>query len=629
MPYDKESLGLLWEAAKQGTANQIVSDYSNLGSNSPYKGPTARSLFYEAGKRTPGKYGQFLFYALGNNSNDFIDSYYRSESQDYNTRTSPIESKNPSAGFLVRQTSALESVADNNSGILAGLNGSFEQSIIGGLAAPYYWKDFLYCKHYGTIPNNYMITLRRFPHPVLDDLSIPSYTKNLKNTEMRTVSGLGRPVAQAVTWFGGGTSNTLSELIKFTTGIVWSEINQDVEKTQQAFSKGFFQDGPVKLFGGTLSKVSDNMGNAFDIGAGLANAAIAATDPDETLTKGIRAKSLRDSAKTSGGLMGEYIWVPVDTVKSGYARGQGLNFGWDNLSITFEYEMSSVGEVNSKASFLDILGNLLSIGTNYGNYLTPDIRYDSNFPAIGFPGGDEGLQAYYTDPLGWLIKYGQEISNIISNGNPNDSSSNQPETLGGGGSGGGTDELNQVRDMLTKVGKEGANVGDAIAELKEKFGDEANRLLRLAVTGEFIEKYQHPISFLTGAPIGEWHLTIGNPCNPIAMIGNLVCDNVDITFGDTLGPDDFPTTLKATFTLKHARDRERGEIESIFNRGDGRLYQSTQSTSANQQSFGAFADVTGRNLSEAVNNQTLQNGGWQTSVDNLPDQLGPTPGTGN
>jgi hypothetical protein len=627
MPYDKEALGLLWEAAKQGTANQIVSDYSNLGSNNPYKGPTARSLFYEAGKRTPGKYGQFLFYALGNNSNDFIDSYYRSESQDYNTRTSPIESKNPSAGFLVRQTSALESVSDNNSGILAGLNGNFEQSIIGGLAAPYYWKDFLYCKHYGTIPNNYMITLRRFPHPILDNLSIPSYTKNLKNTESQTVAGLGRPVAQAVTWFGSGTNNSLSSLINFTTGIEWADITQEPEKIQQAFSKGFFQDGPVKLFGGTLGKISENIGNAFDIGAGLANAAIAATDPDETLTRGIRAKSLRDNAKTSGGLMGEYIWVPVDTVKSGYARGQGLSFSWDNLSVTFEYEMSSVGEVNSKASFLDILGNLLSIGTNYGNFLTPDIRYDSTFPAIGFPGGDAGLQEYYTDPLGWLIKYGKEISNIISNGDSSDSSSSQPETIGGGG--GGTDELNQVRDMLTKIGKEGANVGDAVAELKEKFGDEANRLLRLAVTGEFIEKYQAPISFLTGAPIGEWHLTIGNPCNPIAMIGNLICDGVNISFGETLGPDDFPTTLKAEFTLKHARDRERGEIESIFNRGDGRLYQSTQSTSANQQSFGSFADVTGNNLSEAVNNQTLQNGGWQTSVDNLPDQLGPTPGTGN
>ena len=132
---------------------------------------------------------------------------------------------------------------------------------------------------------------------------------------------------------------------------------------------------------------------------------------------------------------------------------------------------------------------------------------------------------------------------------------------------------------------------------------------------------------MTGAPIGEWHLTIGNPCNPIAMIGNLLCEDVAIEFGEVLGPDDFPTTIKATFTLKHARDRERGEIESIFNRGDGRLYQSSQSTSANQQSYGAFADTAGNILSENTVQQSLQNGEWPSQI-NLPDQLGPTT-TGN
>ena len=107
------------------------------------------------------------------------------------------------------------------------------------------------------------------------------------------------------------------------------------------------------------------------------------------------------------------------------------------------------------------------------------------------------------------------------------------------------------------------------------------------------------------------------------MIGNLLCDNVSIEFGDTLGPDDFPTTMKATFKLKHARDRERGEIESIFNRGDGRLYQSAQQTSANLQSFGAFADVEGNVLSQDTPDQGLQDGLWKSSIDNLPDMLGP------
>jgi len=621
MSVDKQKIGLLYEAALQGTAGDIISEASNLGSNNPYKGPTARSLFYEAAKRTPGKYGQYLFYSLGSGGNDFIDAYYRSESSDYNTRVSSIQSKNPTAGFLVRETSTFEAVADVNVGILGGLLGGIEGSIIGGLSAPYYWKDFLYCKHYGTIPNNYMITLRRFPTPVLDNLSVPGQKNSIKSTESYHAGGAGRPVAQAVTWFGGNTGNVLSDLITFSTGMTWSSSSQGATLVQEAFSKGFFQDGPVKFFGGVLQKMSEGMGNAFDAGAALAEGVIIATDKDETISKGIRAKGLRDLSKERAGIMGEYIWTPVDVVTEGYTRGTGLTFTWDGLTLIFEYELSSVGEVNSKAAFLDLMGNLLSIGTNYGNFLTPDIRYNSNFPAMGFPGGDEGLQEYYKDPMAWLLTYGSKLSNLTSGGD----SSETPETIGSGGVGENDESsIAKIKEIYTRLGKNaGNNISDTLKEITNALGDDASRFLKTAMTGEFIEKYQAPLSFLTGAPIGEWHVVIGNPCNPIAMIGNLLCDGVSIVFGDTLGPDDFPTTMKATFTLKHARSRERGEIESIFNRGDGRLYHSSQQTSANLQSFGAFADVAGNVLSQDTPNQGLSTGLWNSQIDNLPDTLGP------
>ena len=102
------------------------------------------------------------------------------------------------------------------------------------------------------------------------------------------------------------------------------------------------------------------------------------------------------------------------------------------------------------------------------------------------------------------------------------------------------------------------------------------------------------MSVLTGAPTGEWHLVVGNPCNPIAMIGNLVCKDLSISFGDTLGPDDFPTEITATITLQQARERERGEIESMFNRGEGRLYQSVAPVYSNSQSVGAFGTTQGQ-----------------------------------
>ena len=37
-------------------------------------------------------------------------------------------------------------------------------------AVEYAWEDFLWCKNYGKVPNNYMVTMRRFTVPPEDDL---------------------------------------------------------------------------------------------------------------------------------------------------------------------------------------------------------------------------------------------------------------------------------------------------------------------------------------------------------------------------------------------------------------------------------------------------------------------------
>jgi len=79
-------------------------------------------------------------------------------------------------------------------------------------------------------------------------------------------------------------------------------------------------------------------------------------------------------------------------------------------------------------------------------------------------------------------------------------------------------------------------------------------------------------AILTGDPVGEWHLTVGNPFNPMMVIGNLICTGVKFEFNEELGPDDFPTELKATISLEHGMPRDRDAIESMFNGGGGRLY---------------------------------------------------------
>jgi hypothetical protein len=301
------------------------------------------------------------------------------------------------------------------------------------------------------------------------------------------------------------------------------------------------------------------------------------------------------NGEKNAGLLSEYIWTSVDVVNRTNIRDIGLPFTWgsgDGITVTFEYDLTSVGEVNTKASMLDIIGNLLSIGTNYGSFLTPDFRYNSNFPAFGFPGGSRGLEMFYRDPIQFVLDYAEELVNPASSAKTSADINK--------GSFGDNNDISKLKNALETVTKNNGNPAAAIEAIKKEFGGAAGRLLQTTFTPGFFEQYQFPASLLTGAPIGEWHLVVGNPCNPIAMIGNLICEKVKIDFGEALGPDDFPTSVKAVFSLKHGRDRERGEIESIFNRGDGRLYQSSMPTTSNSQSYDAISTVDGRTLKNAV-----------------------------
>ena len=585
------------ERILQLNAQNVIQRSSNLGSDNPYKGPAPRTLFYDAGFRSPGKYGQFLMYAFGNGENDFMESYYSSENATYNSKISSIQSKNPSASFLVSSSSALEASSLSNT-LNSYLSNSLGGSIVGGLAAPYNWKDFLYCKYYGTIPNNYMVTLRRFPTPMRDNLSLPP---SVTNSDSARREGAGRPVAQAVTWLGDDTGNKLSDLIGFTTGLQWDSKAQTDSILQEAFDKGLFNSLPYSIT--DLSKllgdnVVDNAETAEDILSLLASV----SDPNQTQERAGLAFKLRDRAvgETTGPLS-DYIWTSVDTISKTYTRGRGLTFEENPMVLAFHYDLTSIGEVNTKAAMLDLIGSLLALGTNYGNFITPSIRYNSEFPAIGFPGGNAGLANFYKDPINFIKNNSTSISEILSSDQTEAAASAAgkiKETIGANG----TDDF--LRTITDGTG-----------------GPAVERAISIALQEKFIEKVQLPLSFLTGAPIGEWHLVVGNPCNPIAMIGNLICESVQIEFSERLGPDDFPAELKATYTLKHGRDRERGEIESMFNRGDGRLYQSSLQTYANGQSSGAFADTQGNIIDQNYAQRTTSGALSYTQSD--ADSQGP------
>ena len=74
-------------------------------------------------------------------------------------------------------------------------------------------------------------------------------------------------------------------------------------------------------------------------------------------------------------------------------------------------------------------------------------------------------------------------------------------------------------------------------------------------------------SILTGNPTGLWHVTIGNPRNPIMSMGNMIIESTSFNQYGPLGIDDFPTGIKVSVTLKHAKPRDMVEIGKMYTMG--------------------------------------------------------------
>jgi hypothetical protein len=385
-------------------------------------------------------------------------------------------------------------------------------------SAPYDWSDFLYCRYYGRIPNNYMITLRRFPLPVLDGLRMHSDSSAAK---------IQPPIAQALTWMGEETGNKLSDLLKFAAGLNWKEVEADVQK----------------VFGNEQGNTADPL-NGTAIGA-VAQGVGAFFHPDTYSGAAQQNEQINALSHEPEGPYANQVYGPVNVISKTFARERGLHFEQE-FKINFHYSLQSFGNVNPKIAMLDILGNLLSLGYNNAKFWGGAIRYFPGHPNLPFIGGKEAQDAFHRGDVGGYL-------DAIMSSKKGSGGLGEMKGLGG--------------DLLSKL------LSDPIGALKELVMGGA----KVAMAKSSAENRPNIVvmkSLLTGEPIGEWHLVIGNPMNPVAMIGNLIVTDLEIEFGNILGADDFPTEMTATYTLKHAMPRDKGDIESMFNLGSGRLYYS-------------------------------------------------------
>lgn len=541
------------------------------------------SLFYEAQTSEDGRSGLFNYYVIGDarsaeGGGKF--TYIKSETYQMNRMVTPEVSRNPTAHNIIEKTTANSAYLDPKSRYVS---------------QPYNVKDFIFCKHYGIIPNNRMITLRRFPHPIMDNLRVPTpgprpelVSKDGKTSVQEVSSqgitrgdmervGVGLPVAQAVTFFGEGTGNNLSEILKIDSGLNWKDNTQATLLNAQGNDRGFLDSSIGKYLQGVAG--DDVMKNA----QGISNAIGTFTDP-ENVEQRIK-RTFFDKLTSGDGPLSKKIFVDVNTVNQMYTRAVGFEGGKSPITLTFTYSLTSVGTVNSRMLFIDLLANLLTIGTDYGKFLTPQLLVNSNKQGIGFPLGSAGYVKSLLQPV--------EFLNDMLDINWSSMMQAKKQTL--------EDRVTKAKSELeglkkgTKLPKDGV----------------VYKTLTALLSDQLLTQLKYEPIMLSGYPTGEWHMVVGNPLNPIAMIGNLICSGVNIKLNSVLGPDDFPTEMTATYTLKPARQKHRGDFESMFNRGNGRLYLGKVNYSDESKNANITAqskqDITQVDLSDAKNGGSLAN----------------------
>jgi len=391
----------------------------------------------------------------------------------------------------------------------------------GNMGYRYNYSDFALARYFNRLPNNLLITLRRFAYPTADDIISPM----TMGEDGQPVELMQPDIARAVTWLGEAPGNNMSDILKFSHGFGWKEAESEMQTITSPN-----REASAGKFG---SIVNNNK-----VLSALANGA-AGRGPVES-----NARDQNADFDQFTNTYPNHVFGPLNVIKQVLIREQGLKFEQE-FSLKFEYELRSFEGANPKLMMLDQLSNILALTYNNAPFWGGSVRYIGGGGGAGKPLGDLN-KLRSGDYLGFAGSIIEDMGTMF----------------GGALKGGGN-----AFDALFS-----GDVKGALAALKD------NKFINNLIGGSAMEMFNTPqgaqaaASLLTGDPTGNWHLTIGNPLDPIMVIGNLCMTDCEITFEGANATQDFPERLVAVIKLKPGRPRDKAEIESMFNSGRGRFY---------------------------------------------------------
>ena len=434
-----------------------------------------------------------------------------------------------------------------------------ENSILG--QARYKYSDFMYCRDVGKISNNHLITLRRFSAPVRDNIFQHTGTDTLTSNE--TAGDIGR----LITWFGT-PENKLEDILKYSFHATWKEMEaarQDLDSQENDPARG--------LTGGLVNLMNNKHAEGFERGIHASAFKQLLDDDASEYDTGPYA----DNPAVNGRMYDKHkIYEPKDTIRSKYMYDGSLKFSQE-FTLTFNYKLRGYDNINGKTAMLDLLGNILAVTYKKGKF------WPGEQHIIGAPQNKQGWAKAQAMQNTVISASDTFIGKLCNGGTLADAASSAMNIIQGADLVG--DLKQTAKDLLGKLKAGG---------LQSIFSG----LMKNALGRPAVYAFD---SLLSEGETGTWHVTIGNPLNPIASIGNLIIDgDVEITHSGPLGLDDFPTEITVKVPLKHAMPRDSVDIQKMFTKGRKGIYIETVPFMTNPSNSEKYASTDGMESTSAA-----------------------------
>ena len=435
-----------------------------------------------------------------------------------------------------------------------------KNSILGN--AKYRYADFMFCRDVGKIPNNRLITLRKFSTPIGDNIF--RYSSLLKKNDFNNGYNFMTPsdIGRMVTWLDD-EDNKIESIMHYNYHATFKPLDAELNYIKSEDDDP--ERGILGMIGNSMSSNYNKMGNAgFTGNHNIVSSALSR----------FRFNVLNNNINLGSG--GQYenhaiitqqydnhkIYTPKNTIQSTHIYEGKLLFE-QSFSLTFNYKLRGYDNINPKSAMLDLLGNILATTYTQGKFWGGENRIV----------GPQGNKAPYHIANSLIDQSFGAVGGFFSQfANGTLDISNVLASVGSAISSFGNEVMSWVKSMVDKGAK------GALQELVSK-GIALDKKLGISnqVKGQLKNALGRPAlyamnSLLPGGNTGLWHVTIGNPKNPIAAIGNLILDDAEITHHGALGIDDFPSELKVVVKLKHAKPRDMVDIARMYTKGASGFY---------------------------------------------------------